>query len=433
MQILRLVILGILLAGCSSGSGSSPPITALNTTGRTSATMQRSASSLGLVPSGHSSYELLYAFEGAPDGEKPAGLVDVGGTLYGVTQRGGAYSGDLGHGNGTVFSITASGKPRIIYSFQGGADGIAPQASLVNVNGTLYGTTGGGGTESCSDTGLGCGTVFSITPAGEERVIYSFKGSADGTFPTGLIAVHDILYGTTSFQGDGGCPGGCGTVFAVTTSGKERVLYQFKGGSDGFSPNGGLVDVNGTLYGTTRGGGGTTGCDNSGTVDPSCGTVFSVNPSGEEHVVHRFQAGTDATNPTAGLIDVCGTLYGTAVGGGAFGQGTVYTVSRSGKESVLYSFKGGLADGAYPWSLLTDVDGTFYGTTQGGGASSSGTVFKISKSGTETVLYMFKGSPDGSRPFTGVTDVHGTLYGTTYTGGTTGCGVGCGTVYALKL
>jgi uncharacterized repeat protein (TIGR03803 family) len=129
----------------------------------------------------------------------------------------------------------------------------------------------------------------------------------------------------------------------------------------------------------------------------------------------------------AGLIDVCGTLYGTTVGGGAFGLGTVYTVSPSGKERVLYSFKGG-ADGAGSSSLLTDVNGTLYGTT-------SGTVFKISKSGTETVLHVFTGSPDGSNAFSGVTDAHGTLYGTTQTGGQGSCagGLGCGTVYALKL
>jgi uncharacterized repeat protein (TIGR03803 family) len=386
--------------------------------------MQRSASALGLVPDWHSWYQLLYAFEGAPDGQRPSGLVDVNGTLYGVTNDGGAF------GLGTVFSITGSGQERIIYSFKGGADGAYPfpVASLVNINGTLYGTTGAGGTGVCPFNA--CGTVFAVTPSGEERVIYSFKNYADGDAPNGLIDGHGTLYGTTYIGGLN-----YGTVFAVTTSGKETVLYQFKGGSDGFNPNGGLVDLNGTLFGTTQGGGGTTGCNGSG-ADPSCGTVFSVSPSGEKHLVHRFQAGTDATNPTAGLIDVCGTLYGMA-GGGAFGQGTVYTVSRSGKERVLYSFKGGPADGAVPgqWSLLTDVDGTLYGTTQGGGASSSGTVFKISKSGTETVLYMFKGSPDGSSPFTGVTDVHGTLYGTTYLGGQGNCanGLGCGTVYALKL
>jgi uncharacterized repeat protein (TIGR03803 family) len=388
--------------------------------------MQRSASSLGLVPDWHSSYKVVYAFAGTPDGEKPSGLGALGGTLYGVTFRGGPYSGFLSHGWGTVFSITASGKERIVYNFQGGPDAGIPRGSLVNVNGTLYGTSAGG-TASCP-TGAGCGAVFSVTSAGEEHVIYSFAGNADGQYPNGLTAVHGMLYGTTSAGGGGACPSGCGTVFAVTTDGKEKVLYRFKGGSDGSSPNAGLADVNGTLYGTTQGGGGTTGCTNSGNLaDPSCGTVFSLSPSGEEHVVHRFVAGTDATNPTAGLIDVCGALYGTANGGGALGQGAVYTVSHFGTERVLYSFKGG-ADGAAPSSLLTDVNGTLYGTTYN-------TLFKLSKSGTQTVLHVFTGKPDGAAVFDGVTHLNGTLYGTTYIGGQGICagGAGCGTVYALKL
>jgi uncharacterized repeat protein (TIGR03803 family) len=133
----------------------------------------------------------------------------------------------------------------------------------------------------------------------------------------------------------------------------------------------------------------------------------------------RFHPPKDGTHPAAGLLDVNGTLYGTTQNGGLSRRGTVYSISTSGVEKVLYRFRGG-SDGLYPLSDLVNVNGTLYGTTSQGG-SGSGTVYSVSTSGREKVLYAFKGGSDGAHPLAGLVDVNGKLYGTTYQGGGSGC------------
>lgn len=127
----------------------------------------------------------------------------------------------------------------------------------------------------------------------------------------------------------------------------------------------------------------------------------------------------DGSNPIGSLIDVNGVLYGTTYGGGANGLGAVFEVTTSGTERILYSFKGFLTgDGADPNASLIDVNGVLYGTTYGGGANGLGTVFEVTTSGTESVLHSFKGaSGDGAYPSAGLIDVNGALYGTTQWGG----------------
>jgi len=285
----------------------------------------------------------------------------------------------------------------VIYSFKGfPSDGSSPFANLANVNGTLYGTTFYGGT---SDNG----TVFAMTTSGES-VLYNFEGGSDGTAPyAGLVNTGRTLYGTTS----GGGSFSSGTVFAVA-GGKESLLHSFTGGSgDGSTPTAPLLAVDGTLYGTTKSGGAN-----------DQGTVFAISSSGKESVLHSFGGNsTDGAIPLAGLIDFKGTFYGTTQNGGTYNKGTVFKISPSGTESVMYSFKGGSADGEYPYAGLLDVAGTLYGTTQNGGASNDGTVFKILSSGTERVLYSFAGKA-GKYPLAGLIDIKGTLYGTTGYGGT---------------
>ncbi len=358
------------------------------------------------------------------DGANPrAALVNLNGTLYGTTEAGGYYSTKFHrHGFGTVFSVTPYGKETVLHRFVG-HDGRYPFAGLIAIDGTLYGTAEGGGRR-------GQGTVFSITPYGTETVLHQFDPvDEDGSGPeAGLTDVDGTLYGTTSAGGAGGCDGyGCGTVFSITMSGKETVIHSFGVKGEGAVPFAGLARVNGVLYGTTY----------SGLYSGVYGTVFKITPSGKETVLHAFTGGPkDGAEPWADLINVNGTLYGTTSTGGAHGKsngycnegcGTVFSITPSGKEKVLYLFKGYPSDGAYPVARLLNVDGILYGTTSGGGAHSRGTIFSVTTSGAETVLHSFNGL-DGGSPQAGLINVNGTLYGTTFYGGGS---YGQGTVYSL--
>jgi uncharacterized repeat protein (TIGR03803 family) len=273
------------------------------------------------------SEKVLHSFTGGPsDGANPqSDLLYMDGTLYGTTFSGGPYKEPCNGATpycGTVYSITTSGEEKVLYAFQGGTDGGGPTSALINVNGTMYGTTGKGGVGGGSDCGgLGCGTIYSITPSGQEKVLYSFLGGADGLEPNGLVNVNGTLYGTTVYGGTG-CSGfGCGTVYSITTSGNKKVLYNFRGGSDGSSPNGPLIEVKRKLYGTTYSGG---GCSSKFFF---CGTVYSVTTTGTEHVLYRFTDSAEGVYPSAGLANVKGTLYGTTFSGGANGWGVIYSVT----------------------------------------------------------------------------------------------------------
>lgn len=405
---------GAMLGGCNGGLQSSPP---------TSAAIARETDSVR--------ERVIHDFNGEDGWSPHAALLDVHGTLYGTTWIGDIDGGD---GGGTVFKMTPSGETTQLHQFEG-PDGSNPSASLIDVKGTLYGTTVYGGANCGSG---GCGTVFSITPSGTETVLHSFGGAGDGQYPSSsLIDVGGTLYGTTI---DGGAHSK-GTVFSITPSGKENVVYSFGGSPNGEYPDASLIAINRTLYGTTAGG----GADGDG-------TVFSLTKSGREHTLHSFSGSPDGSAPEAPLTSVSGTLYGTTAGGGVGtcsyyglpGCGTVFSIDLSGNEKVLYSFRGA-PDGANPQGNLLNVNGTLYGTTARGGSKCAysgtcGSVFSITTSGTETVIHRFKGGlnghSDGSTPLDGPTNVRGKLFGTTGGGGANGCGFGsggCGIVYRITL
>jgi uncharacterized repeat protein (TIGR03803 family) len=283
----------------------------------------------------------------------------VNGALYGTTYGGGA------NGNGIVFKIATSGKETVLHRFEGGSDGSHAIGGVAYAGGTLYGTTTSGGTSEH-------GTVFSITLSGKETVLYSFAGGSDGDYPqAGLLDVGGTLYGTSLYGGVTGCAAGCGTVFSITTSGAENVVYRFQGGSDGEYPLAGLINVGGTLYGTTDAGG-LAGCGNNG-----CGTVYKVTTSGTHGVLHEFTGGSDGALPTSRLSNVNGMLYGTATGGGAYRDGAIFSMTTSGTENVVYSFTGG-TDGGLPEDLTNDANGILYGATSDfSNCITCGTVFSL--------------------------------------------------------
>ena len=393
------------------------------------------------APAQASSYKVVYAFQGGSDGADPdAPLISVGGMLYGTTKWGGLSGGATSPGLGTVFSLNpTTGAKAVVYRFQGGSDGFWPQG-LINVGGTLYGTTELGGASEL-------GTVYSLNPStGAKAVMYSFKGGSDGLGPNGgLVSIGGTLYGTTAHGGSsaivGGAAGG-GTVFSLDpTTGAETVLHSFQGGSDGALPYAGLLHVGGTLYGTTSTGGYAGQCRFFTGAD-GCGTVFSLKPkTGTERVVYAFKdVGSDGADPEAPLISVGGTLYGTTVGGGlSLEFGTVFSLNpTTGAETVLYSFNGH-SDGSSPYAGAVKVGHKLYGTTQQGGGSGynygtrygNGTVFVVDlTTGFKKVVHYFKGvgRSDGAGPAADLVNIGGTLYGTTYSGGS----YGQGTVFAMR-
>ncbi len=320
--------------------------------------------------SGHET--VLHSFSGV-DGAVPlAGLaVDKAGNLYGTTAYGGAsFIINTNAGDGTVFKVDTSGNEAVLHSFTNTPDGAQPVASLViDKRGNLYGTTVGGGADSF-------GTVFEVDRAGTEIVLHSFSG-ADGGFPEAGLVVDKAgnLYGTTASGGSANA----GTVFKVDISGTETVLHNFADVPDGAFPNADLVqDEAGNLYGTTAFG----GAYGDGS-SASEGIVFEVYTNGTEIVLHSF-SGLDGGFPEAGLVrDKAGNLYGTTTFGGASfnlngsaGDGTVFEVDATGTEIVLHSFSG--VDGQSPLAgLVRDKAGNLYGTTAFGGSSGNGIVFKL--------------------------------------------------------
>jgi uncharacterized repeat protein (TIGR03803 family) len=330
----------------------------------------------------------------------------------------------------------------ILHSFAGSPnnDGFNPEGGLLQgSDGNLYGTTAWGGTNgSCHE---GCGTVFRISPSGSYTSLYSFSNSPDGAIPwAGLVQGGDgNFYGTTAGGGTSSNYNsvsqiyGGGTVFRISPSGSYTSLYSFGiSSSDGFYPQAGLLQgSDGNLYGTTEYGGTSTNCSGG------CGTVFRITPGGTYTTVYSFAGSPDGANPTAALIQGSdGNLYGTTAGGGTssnynilshlYGGGTVFRISPSGGEMILYSF-GPAAYGLYPEAgLVEGSDGNFYGTLYAGRIPvGGGTVFQISPSGSLTITYSFAIPDDeDANTYAGlVQGSDGNLYGTTTDGGTKGAGI----------
>ena len=199
-------------------------------------------------PSSPSTDKILHSFGYGNDGSAPAGgLIAAGGLLYGTTNSGG---GPPSESFGTVFSVSHRGSERVILAFNCG-DGAAPDAALVRMGGTYYGTTSTGGASGCSSGGDG--TVFALSSGGGEHVVHAFAGgTTDGYDPRDtLIAGHGRLYGTAY---NGGTNGG-GIVFNLTPAGLETILHDFGEGTDGNHPVAGVIHVGNAYYGATSGGG----------------------------------------------------------------------------------------------------------------------------------------------------------------------------------
>jgi len=230
-----------------------------------------------------------------------------------------------------------------------------------------------------------------------ETVLYSFANSSGGTNPRYVTPVLDTngnLYGTTNYGG----AHGYGTVFKLTPSGTETILHSFDvNGTDGAYPVASLVMYKGNLYGTTVEGG-------TYNID---GTVFELKhmtTGWTETILHTFGASGDGSQPYCALtLDTTGNLYGTTYYGGAYSYGTVFKLTPSGTETILHSFDVNGRDGANPIAGVVMYMGNLYGTTEYGGAYGYGTVFELTPSGTERILHSFDlNGRDGAYPVAGL-------------------------------
>ncbi len=452
----------------------------------------------------------------ALDGSGPVGglVFASDGNLYGTTETGGTNEISYG-GDGTIFRITTAGVLTTLYHFHDGLDGAAPDAGLLVVGGDLYGTASQGGVAPAP---LGNGSVFKIRTNAAFAVIYDFPG-LDGLNPSAEVTIddHGTIYGTTEYGGlfsegtvfkyelngtytvltnfdvaQGSVPDGQllrlndgsflgtaldggafshGTIFKVTTNGLLTTVYNFGSVSNGVTPldgdqpwSGLTLAPDGNYYGTTWHGGaygygvvfgvtangtltnlipfdglrggqplganlavgpdgnlyGTT----TGTPGLPKGSVFSFTPGGTNlNIIYEFSGTNDGSVPSGGLrLGSDGCFYGTTMSNGVYGYGTIFKITTGGLLTPLYSFDG--TNGANPQStLILGRDGVFYGTTLAGGSANLGVIFRCKTDGTYTNLHSFAGVADGANPDCGLTlGLDGNIYGVAEFGGAGGSG-----------
>lgn len=309
-------------------------------------------------------------------------------------------------------------------TFNGGMGENPYSAPVQGTNGNFYGATGYGGL-------FGDGTMYEMTSGGSLTTLYdSSESTAAQPFANFLLTANGNFYSTT-FEGG---PAGDGTIFEMTPAGKLTSLYQFcalPNCPDGANPRGALLlATDGNFYGTTVSGGPSFETSNCGS---GCGTVFKMTPKGSLTTVYGFCALTncpDGSIPFGALVQgSSGNFYGTTEGGGSHSQGTVYELTPAGKLITLHSFcsQPRCADGAFPFAgLVQAANGNFYGTTYLGGSANGGTIFEITPAGKFTSLYSFcalTNCTDGGGPNDALMQAtDGNLYGTTSRKGSNNAG-----------
>ena len=320
--------------------------------------------------------------------------------------------------DGGVFKVDLAGNVSGIYQFSG-QDGSQPRASLVQAaDGNFYGTTYQGGDS-------GTGTVFQLTPDGVLTTLHSFgaldasRENADGAYPASALiqATDGNFYGTAQL---GGANGG-GTVFQVTPDGVFTTLHTFSArdashdNAEGSVPLAALLQASdGNFYGTASLGGAY-----------SYGTMYEMTPDGVVTPVYSFDGYTSGAYPETALIQTAdGTLYGTTSGGGSAtgnsGAGVIFKIAPGETLIVLHVFGDNLDDGSNPSSLVLGSDGSLAGTTTDspGSLTDNGTIFRLQPDGSLISLQL-PGGTGPTTPFGGlVLGSDGNLYGATAYGGT---------------
>ncbi|MGH9499339.1 MAG: choice-of-anchor tandem repeat GloVer-containing protein [Terriglobales bacterium] len=356
----------------------------------------------------------------------PAGMMSQGrdGLLYSTD----AYNG--ANNAGTLFKMSTAGLPTTIYSFcpqAGCKDGAYPLGgATLGFDGNLYGTTNGGGAS-------GAGTVFSVTPGGVLTKLHDFANGTDDSVPDFpvLQGQDGSVYGVSIGQYNGQD----GAFYKITPSGNFTAPFDF-GYNNGALPNLPTQGTDGNFYGTTILGG-QPACSG---YQGGCGVVYKLTSAGKQAVLWDFKGffSNDGALPEGALVQGNdNNFYGVTREGGnsancGGGCGTVFKITPSGTLTVLYNFTG-RPDGAYPDTGLTlGTDGNFYGVTSLGGKANDGALFQITPAGAETVLYNFcsaNSCADGFNPETPmVQHTNGKFYGNT-----SGNSLGGGVFFSLDM
>ena len=355
------------------------------------------------IASASATFKNLGFFNGT-DGANPTEMTlvqGIDGELYGTATNGGA------HGYGTVFKISPSGTLTTLWSFckeTNCPDGAYPQAGLTLViGGDLYGTTYRGGAH-------GYGEVFKITPAGALTVVSSFcslSGCADGYYPTEGVAMiqgtDGNLYGSVS--GNGG-------IFRLTLAGKRTWLWRYPAATPVYGANGLVQTSDGNFYLTDSG--------RSGYSDGNIWKITPAGKGTKFYGFCQLTNCADGVFPGGPLVQGAnGSLYGTTIGGGTYNDGIFFALTLAGKLTTLHSFDyftaGNLGSYIDSGVILGD-DGNYYGIAAFGGmgcVSGCGTVFKITPAGVLTTLHEFGDVTDGSGPWGLMQDTSGAFYGAT--------------------
>lgn len=306
----------------------------------------------------------LYGFTGGADGGEPTTEVTFGpdSSLYGVNSATAVYN--LRPSATRPLSVSEAWTDRTLYQFQGFEDGFNPSGNLIfDRSGNMYSAMEVGG-QGCYE---GCGLIYELSPSGQgwqKSVVYAFQGGVDGEAPEGVVFdPAGNIFGTTI----GGGQNGLGAIFELTPDSggwNETTLYSFANGSGGNQPAAGLVeDAAGNFYGGTLFGSGGGGVIFE--LSPSAGGwVYTV-------LYNFPGCGGYGTGPKAPLtLDAAGNLYGTFDGYYNSCPAGVFKLSpgQSGwTYTSLHNFTGG-SDGAHPYSSVSiDANGNLFGTASAGG------------------------------------------------------------------
>jgi uncharacterized repeat protein (TIGR03803 family) len=382
---------------------------------------------MAAAPKANAALAILHAFSG-PDGSQPEGItLAADGKLYGVTLTSGANpacalpSGGYS-GCGTVFRIGPGNSFRTLASMDIAKGTVLTSPLMETPTHQLFGVSqNGGSSTACTN---GCGTVFRLHSGTGAQTLLSFDGPGQSEpYSPLLSAAPNLLYGATFAGGDKTCSGGCGTIFSMTPAGKSTVIARFALGN-GAGPFGPMVlDAGGTIYGTGYYGG--PAKRNGPCAGSGCGVVFRLIPGQSPTVLHAFNH-TDGQNPRGLVAGPDGALYGVTQAGGTGDNGTVFRVTPDGAFTTLARFTG--KNGSLPISRLAIApDGTVYGSTFYGGSmllggDGRGVIFRIGNDKLLTPIEYFD-FKRGSGPQDLVIGANGLLYGVTQSGGPSGIGV----------